>query len=61
MAERVGAEADADLWRDGDISLCYQTLDIRALVGDQGLHVEVLVEVVGPDVPASDQGGHNPE
>jgi hypothetical protein len=55
MAEWVGPEADADLRRERNISLCHQALNIRAPIWDQSLHVEVLVQMISPDVPAISQ------
>ena len=46
VAEWVGPEADADLRRDRNISVSNQALNIRALIRDESLHVEVLVQMI---------------
>jgi hypothetical protein len=59
MAEWVGPEADADLRRDRNISVSNQTLDIRALIRDESLHVKVLVQMISPDVLTVSQAQAN--
>ena len=59
VAEWVGPEADADLRRDRNISVSNQALNIRALIRDESLHVEVLVQMISPDVPTVSQAQAN--
>ena len=59
MAEWVGPEADTDLRRERNISVSHQALNIRTPIRDQSLHVEVLVQMIRPDVPAISQAQAN--